>query len=332
MHTKLLLLLLASSCFLNAQTPAPAAKKPEPPKAYSDPAQTDEDYAIQGEYAGMAGDKKIGAQIIALGDGKFEAVGYIGGLPGAGWDGDRTEVKRVKGERKAGQQAVAFTTELVGAVVDGKKITVTAATGEKVAELTRVERASPTIGAQPPAGALVMFGGKDTNKFPNSKVTDDGLLQEGVTSADTFMDFSIHIEFRLPYMPFARGQGRGNSGIYLQGRYEVQMLDSFGLEGKNNECGGIYTISDPKVNMCLPPLVWQTYDIDFTAAKFDADGKKTANARATVKHNGVIVQDNVDLTHATTASPLKEGGVAGPIHLQNHGTPVRYRNVWVVTK
>jgi hypothetical protein len=133
-------------------------------------------------------------------------------------------------------------------------------------------------------------------------------------------------------MPYARGQGRANSGCYLQGRYEVQILDSFGLEGKNNECGGIYTIKDPDVNMCFPPLAWQTYDIDYTAAKYDESGKKTAHARMTVKHNGVLIHENVELTKATTAAPVKEGPEPGPIYIQDHGNPIRFRNIWVAEK
>ena len=110
------------------------------------------------------------------------------------------------------------------------------------------------------------------------------------------------------------------------------MLDSFGLEGKDNECGGIYSVKDPEMNMCFPPLQWQAYDVDFTAAKFDAEGKKTANARMTVKHNGVVIHQDVEIDHATTASPMKEGAEQGPIYLQDHGNPVRYRNIWVLKK
>jgi hypothetical protein len=109
----------------------------------------------------------------------------------------------------------------------------------------------------------------------------------------------------------------------------VQMLDSFGLEGKDNECGGIYTIKAPSVNMCFPPLTWQTYDIDYTAAEFDGS-KKTKNARVTIKHNGVTIHDNVELTHATRAAPLQEGPEPGPVYLQDHGNPVRFRNIWLV--
>ena len=160
----------------------------------------------------------------------------------------------------------------------------------------------------------------------------DSLLIAGATSKRKFQNCQLHIEFLLPFMPEARGQARGNSGCYLQGRYEVQMLDSFGLEGKNNECGGIYTIAEPSVNMCFPPLAWQTYDIDYTPARFDAAGKKTANARITVKHNGVTIHDNVELAHITPGGAPKEEPGKGPFQLQAHGNPVTYRNIWVVAK
>ncbi len=113
-------------------------------------------------------------------------------------------------------------------------------------------------------------------------MTDDGLLIAGATSKQKFGDCQLHVEFLLPFMPASRGQARGNSGCYLQGRYEVQMLDSFGLAGEDNECGGIYGIRAPDTNMCFPPLSWQTYDIDYTAAKYE-DGKKVKNATITVR-------------------------------------------------
>jgi hypothetical protein len=134
-------------------------------------------------------------------------------------------------------------------------------------------------------------------------------------------------------MPLALGQGRGNSGIYHSGRWETQILDSFGLEGKDNECGGIYSISEPRFNMCLPPLAWQTYDVEFTAAKFDASGKRTAWPRITVRLNGVLVHENLELaTDFTTAAPINKplDGPEGPIFLQDHGNPVVFRNIWIV--
>ena len=198
-------------------------------------------------------------------------------------------------------------------------------------ELKKLERKSPTLGAAPPTGAIVLFDGKIAEKFSPGILTPDGLLAAGATSEQKFQSCQLHVEFVLPFMPEARGQGRGNSGCYLQGRYEVQILDSFGLKGENGECGGVYGIKAPDVSMCLPPLAWQTFDIDYTAAKFDGD-KKVRDATITVKHNGVIVHKDVPLPQATTAAPEPEGPAPGPIYLQDHGNPVRHRNVWIVEK
>ena len=119
--------------------------------------------------------------------------------------------------------------------------------------------------------------------------------------------------------------------MYIQSRYEVQILDSFGLEGKNNECGGIYSIAEPDVNMCFPPLTWQTYDYEFTAAKYDDEGTKTENARVTIRHNGVVIHDSLELPHGTPGR-AKEGPGPAPLYLQGHGNPVVFRNIWAVEK
>lgn len=313
--------------------PADDTRKPEPPRAFIDPANVDDDdFIIQGEYTGENEGRKLGVQIRALGGGKFEALSYQGGLPGEGWDLDRNTITRVNGERAAGEKAAKFSKDDISATVDGRGILVTNLQGERVLEMNRASRQSPTLGAKPPPGALVLFDGKDNNHFPGSKVTADGLLEQGATSSDKLGDGTLHVEFMLSYMPDARGQGRSNSGVYLQGRYEVQVLDSFALEGKNNECGGIYTVAAPKVNLCFPPLTWQTYDIDFTAAKYDSGGKKTSNARMSVKHNGVPVHEAVEVPEPTRAAPVKEENSPGPIYIQNHGNPVRYRNIWFLPR
>ena len=256
-------------------------------------------------------------QVIALGDGKFRAVGFEGGLPGDGWDGGEREESEAS---RAGDGSVSFVKQdgAASAVLKDGALTIRNAEGEALGKLQRVERESPTIGAKPPAGAVVLFDGSSVEAFQKgARKTEEGLLMEGVrTARRDFKDFQLHIEFRLPYKPKARGQGRGNSGMYLLGT-ENQMLDSFGLSGEANVCGGLYKWRRPDVNMCFPPLRWQTYDVDYTAAK---DGKP---ARMTVKQNGVVIHDKVE---------LKKNAEAGDIHLQNHGNPVRYRNFWVLER
>ncbi len=267
-------------------------------------AKEDPAFLLQGEYATPG----RGVQVIALGKERFHIVEYRGGLPGLGWDG------KSKSLSEAG-------TEMVRNVL---------ARG-----FQKIRRHSVTLGSKPPKGAVVLFDGTKeslVNWKKGARISADGLLMAGVTSVKKFQDALVHVEFRLPYKPDARGQGRGNSGLYAQGRYEIQMLDSFGLDGKHNECGGIYSVRAPDLNMCLPPLTWQTFDIEFTAAKFDAAGKKTKNARMTVRLNGVVIHNDVEVPKRTTASPMKEGDSAGPIYLQNHGNPVVFRNIWVLPR
>ena len=284
-----------------------AAAGETPKKTYDTPeaAAADPDFAIQGEYVA----ENVGVQVVALGNNLFKVVTYRGGLPGAGWNGK---------EKQEAEEDTAGVQDLIDQL-----------------KLKKTERQSPTIGLRAPAGAVVLFDGTkeslEKHWKPGAKITEDGLLVQGCTSTDTFQDFSLHIEFRTPYMPHARGQGRGNSGLYYQGRYETQMLDSFGLEGLDNETGGIYTIRRPDVNTCLPPLTWQTYDVDYTAAKYE-DGKKVADPRISVRLNGTLVHQDVELPKSTTAAPLGPGPEPGPIYLQDHGNPVRYRNIWVLPK
>ncbi len=284
--------------------------------AITDPAKAGPDFAIQGEYAGEINGKKLGAHVVALGDDKFDLIIYDGGLPGdsggdpeGGWKkGDKKE--KATGVLKDG--VVTFASEKPATIKDG---VLHLATGS----IKKVERKSPTLGAKPPQGAIILFDG-ETNDFNPGTKTADGLLRHGQNSKHKFTKgFTLHLEFRLCYQPYARGQGRSNSGVYLAGGSEVQVLDSFGLEGRNNECGGFYSKREPDVNMCFPPLAWQTYDIEVTLPSADA---KDAKPVATVKHNGVVIHKDF---------PIDFKG-NGHLHLQDHGNPVAYRNIWIVEK
>jgi len=322
--------MLSAMVFAGAMSAHAQDKKKQ---AATDISQADEDYALQGEYLGQAriaenGSSRsslVGLQVVALGDGKFDAVMYTGGLPGAGWN--RRDKQQLSGTRDGDRlrlQAGPLTIEVHGRWADFSYADQSASS-----HIEKILRISPTVGRRPPHNATVLFNGTSTELFKNGRMTDDGLLMEGADTRDAYRDFTLHIEFRLPYMPHARGQGRSNSGVYLQSRYEVQILDSFGLEGLHNECGGLYRQRPPALNMCYPPLRWQTYDLKLTSAKFDDSGKKIKNARLTVRHNGELIHDDVELKNKTGAG-RPEGPEALPTKLQNHGDPVRFRNIWLV--
>jgi hypothetical protein len=187
------------------------------------------------------------------------------------------------------------------------------------------------MGAKPPQGAIVLFDGSSTEHFVNAKTTADNLLMAGTETVTPYGDFRLHAEFYLPYKPLGRGQDRGNSGFYLQSRYEVQVLDSFGLEGVENECGSLYRTKRPDVNMCLPPLQWQTYDIDFTSAKFDSAGNKISDMTITLYHNGYPVQNQARIPNKTGAG-RPEGPDPLTTKIQDHANPVLFRNIWLIDK
>ncbi|MEX2287545.1 MAG: DUF1080 domain-containing protein [Planctomycetaceae bacterium] len=323
-------LIVCAAAIFNGRTLAEEKEKEKVGAISRDKA--DADYALQGEFAGSIetedGALKYGVQVIALGKGKFRAVGYPGGLPGDGW----TRENRIEVESETVNGEVVFKSERARSVLTKDKLDIRTLDSKPIAELKKVERKSPTLGKKPPEGAVVLFDGKSADKFEKGRMSDDGLLMQGATSKQKFGDCSVHLEFMLSYMPEARGQQRSNSGVYLQGRHEAQILDSFGLAGDDHECGGIYEVSKPAVNMCYPPLAWQTYDIDFTAAKFDAAGKKTANARMTVLHNGTVIQKDVEVPKTTRSAPVAEGPEPGPLYIQDHGDQLRFRNIWVVEK
>ena len=190
-----------------------------------------------------------------------------------------------------------------------------------------------------PEGATILFDGKSfdawigQNGKPVTWTIVDGAMQGKngsiVTKEKFDGSFTLHVEFRVPYEPDNKGQGRGNSGIYLQGRYEVQVLDSYGLKSSDTDCASIYTVSAPSKNVCKAPTIWQSYDIEFQAPKFE-NGKKAEPVHMTVYHNGVKVQDNVAVKIDNTRAGMGgDPSMPGPIMLQDHGHPVQYRNIWL---
>ena len=157
-------------------------------------------------------------------------------------------------------------------------------------------------------------------------------MQPGdIVTVEHFDSYQLHVEFWLPFMPDALGQARANSGVYNQGRIEVQVLDSFGHMPEADDCAAIYEQRAPDRNMTFPPLAWQTYDVEFEAATFDASGAKTAPAVVSVRHNGVLVHDRVALA-GPTGRGEPEAPSPGPLVLQDHWNPVVFRNVWLVPK
>ena len=331
---------------------ASAADKKE--TAFLDPEKAGPDFRVQGEYVGTVGGvAKIAAQVIALGDGKFEGTVYAGGLPGDGWDekvrfafrgqteGSVTRFEGTHGERLMylnenfhGEiRGDAFTGEawMFRNVVDDARFT-----------LKKVHRTSPTLGAEPPKGAIALFDGSGVTHWVKGRLAEGDLLNVGTETVQHFRSVFLHLEFRTPFMPYARGMSRGNGGVYLKKDWEVQVLDSFGWNTNNRKferlsgfgrCGGIHEFVKPRINMCLPPLSWQTYDIEFTVAEFDDAGKKVVPAMLTVRHNGVLIHDRVVLPRRDAERDRDtDERAAGPVYLQDHGNPVRFRNVWVMPK
>ncbi|HEY3323429.1 MAG TPA: DUF1080 domain-containing protein [Planctomycetota bacterium] len=308
-----------------------------------DEASAGPDFKVQGEYlgevAGADGAKqKLGAQVIACGKGEFHSAFYLGGLPGEGWDG-KTKIEKVPAKqgnitpdaKTDGDKTVIE--QVYKGTISGDTLTGETDKGEKFT-LKKVLRQSPTLGAKPPEGAIVLFDGTNTDQWDKKDWMDARkFLKMGVNSKRTFTDFTLHLELVTSFMPESRGQGRSNSGVFLPKNHEIQVLDSFGLAGDPNECGGVYSIKGTSPHMCFPPLSWQTYDIEYEAAKYDADGKtKTKNAVVTLKHNGVLVHDKYEIPRATNGPKNTEIPPAA-IQLQDHGgDPVFFRNIWIVEK
>ena len=187
---------------------------------------------------------------------------------------------------------------------------------------------------------IVLFDGTDLSHFTNLdgspaewKVENGTMTvtHGNIVSKETYGDAHIHVEWMEPDMPEATGQWKGNSGVYIQGCYELQVLDSYGIEPpQDNDCGGIYSIQAPRVNACKPALEWQTYDIYLRAAVLDGD-TVVKPAIVTILQNGQVIHNNLILPHHTPGGVYNKVVAEGPLMLQDHGNPVTFRNVWIET-
>jgi hypothetical protein len=302
-----------------------------------DPSEAGPDYAVQGEYDGKARTQAgaeigLGAQVVAQGDGQYRVVFYPGGLPGAGWTGsDRSQSDGAPDSAALDSNRVRIMGEAYQGVLSGDSLKGTDGEGRTFV-LRKRERQSPTLGLAPPSGAAVLIGAGaltagSLTEWDNASVDTNGHfapLEPVATTRKTFTDFSMHMEFRLPFMPFSRGQARGNSGLkFLLPKAffaEIQILDSFGNEPETDECGGIEVMFKPDVNASLPPLVWQTFDIQLVTPAA-TDSPTVGKAIMNVWHNGILIH---------SGRVLPSMGSSVDIALQKYVSPVAFRNMWIL--
>jgi serine/threonine protein kinase len=317
------------------------------------------DADVQGMYVSKGSAAKAGCHVIGLGNGHFQAVYYPGGLPGHGWDGENRVL--MDGSRDGNQilfsPAAGTRTYMAPSPIDFCATAKFPPTGQRnykgtlnskmilkvMEEGTNVflHKANPGpkltgMGKEPPRDAVVLFNGTNTDAWDGGTIDKDtkALVPNGkdIRTKQKFNNYSLHLEFMLPFNPEKRAQVRTNSGVFQVDTYEVQILDSFGLEGKADECGAVFGRTAPKVNMCYAPLMWQTFDIDFTNAVRQND-KVAKKAKFTIKQNGVLIIDNQEIPGPTVGGRKDGEGTPGPIQLQYRSSPaVQFRNIWLVEK
>lgn len=300
---------------------------------------------IQGEYLGNYGSAQEGvgqwgAQIVALDSGGKYRLGFAkGGLPGAGWD----KAAQKDAIATASPDRVVFSAGGLSLAVGGSGDSLVIRDGSGGTGLLRkVHRTSPTFKRPAPSGALVLFDGTGTQAWKNGRLGPDSQLNAGATTLRTFRDFNMHAEFKIPFSPATLYPSRGNSGVYLQGRYELQIYDTYGWQPPYDSsyyrsvsiepegaCGSIYGVAEPRVNATYPPGAWQTFDLSFQAARFDGGGGLTAPAMLSVYQNGILIHDKLALKAVTGGASLPMNSLPGPIFLQSHESLVMYRNIWI---
>ncbi len=308
------------------------------------------DFQIQGEYVWCSGDKVYACQCVADGDGNFTVVGFPGGFPGLGWhakearvyykggiEGNEVVLKPVKMDME-GQNDLPIPD---GHKDDVTKIDLAGTTmtfcvpGKPDRIAKKFVRPNERVGAFED-GATVLYDGTAQDKTNTDNIASyrkineetGAMFSEFVTKElEKGKECTIHVEFMLSFMPRAKGQARSNSGVYLYECYECQVLDSFGLRGENNECGGFYQQKRPLANAVLGPLTWQAYDFHVVPAKYE-NGKKVSNAKVDVALNGILIHQGLELTGQTPGRKAEADEARG-IYFQGHGNNVQYRNIWV---
>ena len=309
-------------------------------------------WQVQGEYYGtVSPNVNLGAWLIANGNDVYTVVFLPGGLltlPGSSYGGwDQTGWTR---NSFSGSATLTGTEFKVNTSSNYKAITITG-TGEAhvmsgttpagaAFTLNRVVRNSPTHNLKPQAawGAVKLLFDSATGQADLAKWTNKDnqvqlsrkFLYRGIQTNESFGAGLYHVEFQGCFNPTASGQGRSNSGVYIQSHYETQVLDSFGNAGAIDEYGAVYSVKPPSVNAALPPLTWHTYDIYFTPRTSGNAGDATGAAVMTVYANGVLVQDATPVTNVTTAGVSGNLLVPAPIYLQNHGNEVVFNNIWFI--
>lgn len=284
------------------------------------------------------------------------------GLPGLGKDTDTQFVCSLVGESRGNEVLLWLPEGPYEATIRGGKLELYDRSygheDKSIAILARIERKSPTLDAKAPDGAVVLFNGTSADAWINGRVEGGLLRGADIRTKQSFRDYQLHLEFRTPYAPVVRGnellclrgtefhdsllaKAQASGGVCHQGRYETLIRDSIGSNygqagpsgAKLTDACAIKGISAPRINACFPPLTWQTYDADFTAARFDGAGRLTQPARITVRLNGVVVHENQALPKLSPGSLIRDiTPDAAPLYIQHKDYPVSYRNIWIVPK
>lgn len=292
----------------------------------SGPSQARTDFEIQGEYVGKlrsaaGAESDIAAQIVAERDGIFRVVFFPGGLPGAGWTG--------AGKSEAEAEMSGGFARLIGeytGTIDGDSLNA-AKSPDATFALAKRERISPTMGLKPPPEATILFDGSSIVAWTNASMDSAGNfapLEREATTLKRFSDFSLHLEYRVPFLPHLVGQSRANSGLRLITDKvifaEMQILDSFGGEPGTEDCGGIEGRFPPLVMAAFPPMAWQTLDVQMTSPP-PTDTTDVGGAKLTIWHNGIMIHPGRKMDY---------WGSWVTIGLQNLSAPGAFRNIWVV--